>query len=55
MAITFYDYVARTFIDHTPYSLASVAGSVVFLVLFVMVGIWGGLSQWNKRPDVAAK
>jgi hypothetical protein len=32
--------------------LASVVGSVVFLALFVLVGIWISLSQWNKRRDV---
>lgn len=55
VALTFYDYVVRTFIEHSAYTLAYVVGSAVLFVLMIIVGIWSSLSQWNKRPDGATK
>ena len=52
-ALTAYDYVVRRWMEHSPYGLNYILGSVASLVLLGICGVRISIGHWQKsaRPD----
>jgi len=49
--LTAYDYVVRHSIEHSTYGLASILGSVAWLVLLGIAGVWISIRNWQKSTE----
>ena len=49
--VTAYDYVVRRSIEHSPFGLNYILGSIAWLVLLGIGGVWISISNWEKSGE----